>query len=1051
MDKYEYKVRADEIKALIAEGDYAEAVKIADTIDWRRVKSVMMLCTISDLYKINRRYEDSRDILLLAYERHTGGRLIVYSLCELSIKLGEFVQAVEYYKEFVQLAPKDSGRYILQYKLYEAQEVSLEERIEVLEELKKHDYREKWAYELAYLYHRVGLASKCVEECDEMALWFGEGRYVMKAYELKMLHEPLTEEQQIKYELLKLNNGSLEPEYVAEQKAVQEEAAEAETGEEERFSLEENIMSEDTQEIPGKELDIHVKTVDVSQYNTINLQRELAESMKEILEDVQAEGVTEEDEMDQTRVFEPIEGLDGKAVQEEIEEMQEEAEALAYEETPMVSEEETQQAEPELYLRQDTDEMQLITDADLMQGEEASEEELYEETEAENLQEDAQLNLEKTQIYEPVKVAEEEVFFGDTAEVNVEEVVSELIQKNANRTPFVPVGMADPKDMGMVAQETKVPVASPDPAISNTGVIRTFHKPSGYDNMLSQEYDGQISLVVPEQEKIEKQITGQLSIEDIMAEWERMKQENERKRMEEIRRRVQQQTDTLFADFDESTKTGLLEELEKNMLAAALKEEKERAASGRPRVVKVADIEKAEAEKKAAAAALAAQQAYEEAYGEELLTEEEELELQAEAEDYISEEPLMEEAYDESEEFEEAEEISDEEFVEEMEEPEQDAPIEEETFEVEDEDDSYEEDLEEIEEIAETSETVESNEPVEEDMPVEETDDASEEFEEVEGVSEEASEEEEEIGATGEWEAVTLEETEASENIENAEDKQENSEKTADTKVEKKTKSESPAEEADTKYTARDMTDAEREQFAPFIHHKRTRKQIVEAIDNISMASYTGNVIITGEEGTGTTALAKLLVKEIQLSDDNFSGKVAKISGTTMNKKDVQATLDKLSNGALIIEDATGMKKATVSQLLKEMNQEEKGLVVMLEDTKAAMTGFMEKYPELTQVFNLRVDVEALDDQTLVKYAKKYAYDQEYSIDELGTLALHTRIADMQTSDHEVTLAEIEELVDEAIYYADRKTPKHFFDLLFGKRYDDEDMIVLREKDFMHY
>ena len=1035
MDKYEYKVRADEIKALIAEGDYAEAVKIADTIDWRRVKSVMMLCTISDLYKINRRYEDSRDILLLAYERHTGGRLIVYSLCELSIKLGEFVQAVEYYKEFIQLAPKDSGRYILQYKLYEAQEVSLEERIEVLEELKKHDYREKWAYELAYLYHRVGLATKCVEECDQMALWFGEGRYVMKAYELKMLHEPLTEEQQIKYELMKLNNGSLQPEYVAEQKAVQEEAAETEASEE-GFSLEENIMSEDTQEIPGKELDIHVKTVDVSQYNTINLQRELAESMKEILEDVQAEGVTEEDEIDQTRVFEPIEGLDGKAVHDEIEEMQEEAEALAYEEAQLAEEEETQQEEPELYLRQDTDEMQLITDADLMQGEEAPEEELYEETEEESSQEDSQLQLEKTQIYEPVKVAEEEVFFGDTAEVNVEEVVSELIQKNANRTPFVPVGMADPKDMGMVAQETKIPVASPDPAISNTGVIRTFNKPSGYDNMLSQEYDGQISLVVPEQEKIEKQITGQLSIEDIMAEWERMKQENERKRMEEIRRRVQQQTDTLFADFDESTKTGLLEELEKNMLAAALKEEKQRAASGRPRVVKVADIEKAEAEKKAAAAALAAQQAYEEAYGEELLTEEEELELQAETEDYS------------------AEEFEEEEFIEEAE---QDDAIEEETFEVEDEDDSYEEDLEEIEEIAETSEAEESDESVEsaeEDIPMEEVADESEDFEEAEEVSEEESEEEEEIGATGEWEAVTVEETEApedTEDIENAEDKQETSEKTADKKAEKKTKTEVPAEEADAKYTAREMTDAEREQFAPFIHHKRTRKQIVEAIDNISMASYTGNVIITGEEGTGTTALAKLLVKEIQLSDDNFSGKVAKISGTTMNKKDVQATLDKLSNGALIIEDASGMKKATVSQLVKEMNQEEKGLVVMLEDTKAAMADFMEKYPELAQVFNLRVDVEALDDQTLVKYAKKYAYDQEYSIDELGTLALHTRIADMQTSDHEVTLAEIEELVDEAIYYADRKTPKHFFDLLFGKRYDDEDMIVLREKDFMHY
>ena len=200
MDKYEYRVRADEIKELIAQGEFVQAAEIADTIDWRRVKSVMMLCTVSDLYKINRRYEEARDMLLLAYEQRPGGRTIVYSLCELSIKMEDVVQAVEYYKEFVQIAPKDSGRYILQYKLYEAQDVSLEERIEVLEELKKRDYREKWAYELAYLYHRVGLATKCVEECDELILWFGEGRYVVKAMELKMLHQPLTEEQQYKYD-----------------------------------------------------------------------------------------------------------------------------------------------------------------------------------------------------------------------------------------------------------------------------------------------------------------------------------------------------------------------------------------------------------------------------------------------------------------------------------------------------------------------------------------------------------------------------------------------------------------------------------------------------------------------------------------------------------------------------------------------------------------------------------------------------------------------------------------------------------------------------------
>lgn len=886
LDKYEYKVRADEIKSLISEGEYAEAVKIADTIDWRRVKSVMMLCTISDLYKINRRYEDSRDILLLAYERHSGGRLIVYSLCELSIKLGEYVQALEYYKEFVQLAPKDSGRYILQYKLYEAQEVSLEERIEVLEELKKRDYREKWAYELAYLYHRVGLASKCVEECDEMVLWFGEGRYVLKALELKMLHEPLSEEQQIKYEQMKQTGGYMLSDYAADQQAIREEAEkETEDEEDNEFSLQENILTDTTREMPAKEeLDIQVKPVDVSQYNTINLQKELAESMKEFLDQNKTQEMPEPEEV------QPLEQVNQEAVE---------------------SEEKSMDREP--VLNQNTDEIKLITRPEQNPEQES-----------------------------------EEVFFGNTEEVNIQDVVSELEEKNSTAAHFAPVSEEiravsedAPSKTEVSVQESSFKAASPDPSISNTGVIRTFHKPSGYDDILSQEYDGQISLVVPEEEKIEKQITGQLSIDDIMAEWEKMKQENERKRMEEIRKRVHQQTDTLFADFDESTKSGLLEELEKAMVTAAIKEEKEKAAMERPRVVKVADIEN-----KANTAP--------------------------------------------------AEETSKKTVKEESPEPETPQPI------------KVEEEVSEIEEVEEVPENEE--------------------------IAQEA------VSEVGDIEITESEPTEPDADSES----EEASEKEPNT-------TEVLEKEEENKYSVREMTDGEREQFAPFIHHKRTRKQIVEAIDNISMASYTGNVIITGEEGTGTTALAKLLVKEVQLSDSNFSGRVAKISGSTMNKKDVAATLSKLSGGALIIEDAVSMKKATVEQLLKELNQEEKGLIVLLEDTKANMNGFLTKYPNLTDAFNLRVDVEALDDQTLVRYAQKYALEQEYSIDELGILALHTRIADMQTSDHEVTLSEIEELVDEAIYYADKKTPKHFFDILVGKRYDEEDMIVLREKDFMHY
>ena len=910
MDKYEYKVRADEIKSLIAEGDYAEAVKIADTIDWRRVKSVMMLCTISDLYKINRRYEDSRDILLLAYEKHTGGRAIVYSLCELSIKLEEYVQAIEYYKEFVQLAPKDSGRYVLQYKLYEAQEVSLEERIAVLEEFKKKDYREKWAYELAYLYHRVGLESKCVEECDEMFLWFGDGRYVLKALELKQLHQPLTEEQQQKYEQMKHTGGIIEADIVTEGKAIREEAEkETEDEEDDEFSKAQNVLTDPTQELPGKELDdIQVKTVDVSQYNTINLQRELAESMKEFLNDQPVEQIQEDEE----------------------EQKAEEASSSVEEAAP---EEKTQSGElPPI--RQDTDEMQMIS------------EEMLSERSAEPVKPSE--SLENT--------SSEEVFFGNTSEVNINDVVSELVEKDAETAKNI---ASMQESVSKVAQRHEytegkaihIPAASPSPSVSNTGVIRTFHKPSGYDNILSQEYDGQISLVVPEEEKIEKQITGQLSIDDVMAEWERMKKENEQKMLAEIKQRVHKQTDSLFADFDEATKTGLLEELEKAMVDAAIKESKKKADEQRPKVVKVSDIES-------------------QAKDDKPLTEEEP----------STEETRVEEILNEVSETEMVPEVVSEETV----------------------------------------ETEAEQEEIPEKVPEVEPESTEDSDEAAESHSEEKSAEE------LQEESVNVDEADPSSEAEQKE-------KTED------------------KSQAREMTKSEREQFAPFIHHKKTRRQIVEAIDNISMASYTGNVVITGEEGTGTTALAKLLVKEIQLSDNNFSGKVAKISGSNMNKKDVGATLSKLSGGALIIESAATMKRNTVDALVKELNQEGRGLIVLLEDKKDSMEKFLSKHAALNNLFNLRVDVEALDDQTLVKYAKKYALDQEYVIDELGVLALHTRIADMQTSDHEVTLAEIEEIVDEAIYYADKKTPKHFFDILLGKRYDEEDMIILREKDFMHY
>ena len=863
MDKFEYKASVDEIKALIAEGEYAEAVKIADKIDWRRVRSVMMLCTISDLYKINRRFQESKDILLMAYEKHPTGRLIIYSLCELCIKMGEYDQASEYYKEFVQIAPRDTGRYVLQYRLYEALDVSIEERIAILEEFKKREPREKWVYELAYLYHRIGLTTKCVEECDEMYLWFGEGRYVIKALELKALHQPLSPEQQEKYDAYIEGRSAGEdvdddtPVEEDDEDIPEEEPAEEETdrGWEEEQEYEQSVLSAPTTELP------EVKTVDVGQYNTINLQMALAESMKEVLADSSEDVDTADDGVEE---IEEIEEAANVYVDEKPE---------AVEHIEVFSEEEAQ--DPVL-----ENGNTAITDALIAP--------LLEET-----AEIPRVNVTALK-EEELQKASEEIVRDDTLVFDAQKIIEEMTRE-AERLQARTL-----REQALASQ-----------------------KPSEYDKFLAQEYDGQLSIVLPEAEKIEKQITGQLSIDDIMAEWEQTKQDNKEKRMEDVRQHILSQTGSLFANFDEATKNGLLEELEKAFMAAIMKE------SGRnPRVKKVVFADKD-------------------------LDEKVSLKKETSVPENWEEEPQTEEP----EEEEQAEEI---------------------------------------------------------------------EGEEVEAENEEAAAQKKEP---------------------------EKAEKPA--KPAKSRKMPAPkerAEEAEEEtIKERELSVEEQELFGKFVHQRKSRRQLIHALDNMSLASCTGNIIITGEEEITTLSLAKAMIREMQYNDSNFSGKVAKVEGPVLNKKDVEATFAKLDNGALIIAEAAKLKQATAASVIKVLEKEKMGILVFMTGTKSEIDNLLKKNKALVNNFNLRVDIEPLDNESLVAYAKQYAEEQEYSIDEFGILALHTRIADRQTNDHEVSLAEVRELVDEAIGFANKKTPKHFMDILLAKRYDEEDMIILREKDFMHY
>lgn len=933
MDKSEYKLRAEEIKDLISRGEYAQAAEIADTIDWRRVKSVMMLCTISDLYKINRRYEDARDMLLLAYERRPGGRTICYSLCELSIKMEEYVQAIEYYKEFVQVAPKDPGRYILQYKLYEAQDVSLEERIAVLEELKKRDYREKWAYELAYLYHRVGLAARCVEECDELILWFGEGKYVIKAMELKMLHQPLTPEQQEKYdhrfdapgshipsqnsvqdkgysgnesyEQGYAKDGSYDQEqgyaqdgsydqgqgyaqdgsYDQNQSYVQDSGYDQVNGDTQIYDPVQPAQQETPTQPVQDDYDIHVKTMDVGQYNTINLQAELAAGLREVLGEEPKEDTAKATSDSITRsIVAPM--------------MDSDTESLDY---------------PEIA--------------------EVSEDDLEPETE---------------------QIEGSEVFFGETGEIG-----------DLSQVPEVETEEILPEEPASLKKQDVVPELSK--AEVEPEATTPVEPPKELANVLAQESDGQISLVMPEAESIEKQITGQINIEDILAEWERKKKENLEKREEEVRQHVLQQTGAMFTEFEQAVRDGLLEKLEKEKAVDA---------------DTVTDTDEVE-----------------------------ELEEIADVNDETEKAPA--EVSEEEPEREPADtDIVDTEEVEELEEEPAVAEYEEESA------------TEEPDAVVDMEVTQEPAAEIPE-VPEKTTAEIEEASEETTAETEEASEE-----------SVAEAEEEPEEAVEEVhEDEQPQT-------------PEPPVVERD-KAKVRALTREERELYAPFIQSKSAREQLVKAIDNISLAAYTGNVIITGEEGMDTLSLAKNMIREIQATDSNFSGKVAKISGHALNKKDAAETLNRLQNGALIICKASEMNSKTVDTMYKALQQENQGIVIILEDTRKEIDRFLEKYEKLQESFTSRMDVEALSNDTLVAFGRQYAREREYSIDELGVLALHTRIEDMQTIDHVVTVVDVKEIVDEAIAHANKKTLKHFFDVLFAKRYDDEDMIILTEKDFV--
>ena len=912
MDKYEYKLRSDEIVKLIEEEKYVEAANIADMIDWRRVKSITMLLKVSALYRVNRRNEDSKAVLQIAYERYPANRAVLYSLCEVSVELDDVVAAIEYYKEFVKLAPRDNGVFTLRYRILEAQEASLEERIELLEELKKRDYQEEWAYELAYLYHRVGLATKCVEECDDLILWFGDGPYVMKAMELKMLHAPLTPIQQKKYDMAKARQS--QEDYAAGDTYSEENYSEEESYAEDGYGVEDAYPEENYNEEPYPEDDYRTEeiytedtyladnaevdnidnyaveenqsvssayrdtgSIDMSQYNTINLQKVVAESMKELFAD--DEDIFAEERAD---IVQPEDIHQENATETE-------ASNPSVEDNTLIQEdhEELPQSEPETTEKEQPVPVHTSRVAQMVTG--VSEIAPEPHTGA------------ISKVFVPGEDAR--VIRQDTDMDMLRDITEESVQEEHDRLEENGENVFDEQP---TLQEEIASIPVPEEEVA--------------DAVQEEEQDTQEEVFHP--------MTGQMNLDEVLGEWERMKQENAAKHKEEVRKLVLQQTGKIFENFDNSVKNGIFGELEK---------EDEGEVEELTEIEDTPDMEETELQEKI-----------------------------TESQAWMDEENETESV-----------ELSD-----------------------------AEESMEEIGEAA----------PEQEEYPEEEY------------VDDNAEEDSGEILETQEINLDTAEIGDLPDKIIETTDKE--------TKGVRKEE-------------IRDFTPEEQELFENFAVTKKIRKQIIYALDKMSLAAYTGNVIITGEAGLGTVRLAKNLIREYQALDANFSGKVAKITGEKLNLRNLSEVFAKLGNGALIIEKANGITQDKLYEMANLLNQDNLGLVVIMEDTRKEITHLLEKQAFISDYFNIRIDLMEMDNNALVDYAKNYALALEYSIDELGTLALYTRIANSQSGNHVVTKDEVRDIIDEAIWKSKKFNLKNFVDVLLAKRYDKEDMIVLRERDFM--
>ena len=1154
MDKYESKLRIEEMEKLKDRKQYKEALKLAETIEWTRIRNVVTLYKAADLYRICRNYTKCRELLELAYERNPYAKNVVFALCDVCLEFGDLESATEYYKEYAALAPDEVGILVLKYKMLKALEAGIDERIEILEKIKDRSHIEEWEFELATLYHRAGMAEKCVEECDDIFTWFGEGAFVYKALELKMLHEPLSEEQNAVYQ------------HRLERKAERESRREKrrETGkimrmsdrpekkrrpdkkrrpEREYAGEEEKRTEAPAPAKPAEEEEYHVNTINMNPFNTIDLQAELAANVKGYIggEPSMIVRTTPEEAASETKVY-PAKapGIKESVTEEDF--LASYAEELGIEEPESTlrtgdievpAEKKKNEVfhntvpadAKEIFFEDETGEIDF--GAQLKPAEDNAKlrefkEDYAKKMEGRELPESlGRLSGEEDMIEEfdgtvPIAggVMEEKVLEDGTVELikhfdeNVEpEVVKVGRDNRTERRPEKPALQRSPK---RVYDEE---IIDPD-----------------YVNML------------PTTE--EKQISGQLNISDILAGWEETKRQKEREFKENLRRKTLENTGNLLADFDKEANSGLLATLDNPALINSVT--KQSTSDDFIKGISVEDMKKG----KKAAYHSAVQSDEDMKIGkvidaqfEEALAEEEPSVNYDSENEEINDEPI-ENVSDTVVEKEEAKEpeslyygnvtaaISGN-IWDEVDNYEPQPVDEDKTEETESNDAENAETAESGSESAESSAdeqatvsvklsydleednketSEEEKQPEEEDEPQTAFLNASE-IAAASAVSEEVSEEpsgeeeakEEAPAETEEPAAETDDNKEAGEAEDSKEQRAEaaEEEKKAEKKVperperknapadrnpgknpgnkkgkkrpnrpeerksapankpaakapaaavpEKKApapvqKPEAPASKDDK--SVRSFTAEEKHYFEDFEYDSHMKRQIIDAVENMTLAAFAGNLIITSENSETSAKLANAFYKFMKHSDPNFTGKSAKIGAETLNKKDVDEMFVNVTNGALIVAHAGRMTNSTINSILSNLNQDSRGVVVILSDTKPEIRKLLERAAVLERFFNCRVDIANLSLEKMAEKGKNYARSKGYTIDDLAMLAFSGRLSELFIGTHMVTLNETYELVDDAIEHSEKNGMRKVMDIISRKRVDSDGYIILREKDF---